>query len=373
MENSNQPNRIAQILGIKNKGGVESVLMNFYREIDRDKYQFDFYIEEGSDLYLQNEIIALGGKIFMTKSVKNPIAYMKQLTEFFNNQKYSIVHIQKNSLSVFAARAAKKAKIPNIIIHSQSMAGSGKGEFIRNLVKALLKLFSNRYSNCSIACSNDAGKWLFGRKSQFHIIRNAINLNNFKFNEQLRKEKRQELGINDELVIGHIGRFEPQKNQRFILDVFEKLLKKKPESKLILIGGGSLENELRKIIMLKKIEKSVIILIGAKSSEWYHAFDIFLLPSLYEGIPLVGIEAQASGLPCIFSNRISEDVKINDYSKFIPLSNNTDIWVDTILNIPTKIDRLACYERVENSGYSVQKEVKNMEKIYYSLIDKTNQ
>lgn len=293
-------------------GGVESVIMNYYRHLDHSKVQFDFICDEDSTRIPYDEIKKLGGRVFLVPKYQNLPKYLKALERLFKENQYRIVHSNINTLSVFPLYAAKKAGVPIRISHSHST--SNPKEWKRNLIKNILRPFSKRYATNYFACSEKTGIYQFGkRKSKLvKIIPNSIDIEKFKFRPKDRQDICAELGIEeDTIVIGHIGRFVETKNHQFIIHSFSKLHQKNPNTKLILIGDGPLLEKTRKTVIDLGLEESVLFL-GRKENiaPYYSVFDIFFLPSLYEGMPMSGIEAQVSGLKCIFSSSFSKDTAI---------------------------------------------------------------
>ena len=269
-------------------GGVESVVMNYYRNIDRDKIQFHFLCDEDSTDIPYDEIEKLGGKVIVIPPYQKLFKYQKELYKIFKENNYKIVHSHINALSVFPLRIAKKAKIPVRIAHSHST--SNKKEWKKNILKMILRPFSKLYANNYFACTEYAGKWLFGKKvverKELNVINNAIDLKKFEFNENTREDLRKELGIKEDvLVIGHVGRFMKQKNHEFLIDVFEKAIKQDDNIYLILVGQGPLEDKIKEMAKEKGIENKILFL-GQRNdvNKLYQAMDIFVLPSLYEGL-----------------------------------------------------------------------------------------
>ena len=251
----NQPLIVAQIMGKWVGGGVESVIMNYYRHLDHSKIRFDFICDEDSTRIPYDEIKKLGGRVFLVPKYQNLPKYLKALGKLFKENQYRIVHSNINTLSVFPLCAAKKAGVPIRISHSHST--SNPKEWKRNLIKNILRPFSKRYATDYFACSELAGRYLFGNKAfdrgEVKIIHNAIDVDKFKFDEAARKKLRQEFGIKDStVVIGYVGRFVQQKNHTFLVDVFKEYHKKNPDSKLLLVGSGPLEDEIK-----KKVERDI--------------------------------------------------------------------------------------------------------------------
>ena len=279
---------VAHIMGKWNGGGVESVVMNYYRNIDRNRIQFHFLCDEDSTDIPYEEIEKLGGKVIVIPPYQKLFKYQKELYRIFKENNYKIIHSHINALSVFPLRIAKKAGVPIRIAHSHST--SNKKEWKKNILKMILRPFSKLYANNYFACTEYAGKWLFGKKvverKELNVINNAIDLKKFEFNENTREDLRKELGIKEDvLVIGHVGRFMKQKNHEFLIDVFEKAIKQDDNIYLILVGQGPLEDKIKEMTKEKGIENKILFL-GQRNdvNKLYQAMDIFVLPSLYEGL-----------------------------------------------------------------------------------------
>ena len=258
-----KPIIVAQIMGKWVGGGVESVIMNYYRHLDHSKVQIDFICDEDSTRIPYDEIKKLGGRVFLVPKYQNLPKYLKALEKLFKENQYRIVHSNINTLSVFPLYAAKKAGVPIRISHSHST--SNPKEWKRNLIKNILRPFSKRYATDYFACSELAGRYLFGNKAFDHgkvkIIHNAIDIEKFKFDEVTRKKLRKGFGIKDStIVIGHVGRFVQQKNHTFLVDVFNEYYKKNPDSKLLLVGSGPLEDEIKKKVERLGLKDSVLFL-----------------------------------------------------------------------------------------------------------------
>lgn len=315
------PIRVAQVVGKMNGGGVEAVVMNYYRHIDRSKVQFDFLVDEDSTRVPEEEITALGGRVFRIPPYQHPIRYRRELIRLMREQQWLIVHSNINTLSVFPLSAAKKIGVPVRIAHSHSTMG--KGEFAKNMMKLALRPFANVYPTVRFACGHYAGEWLFGKKHDFTVIPNAIELDKFRFEPTVRRETRKELGIaEDTFLIGHVGRFMSQKNQAFLVDVLADLLPNRPKTMLAFVGDGSDKADVQQHAEELGVSDHVLFL-GQRSdvNRLYQAFDVFCLPSLYEGFCVVGIEAQCAGLPCLFSNSITREVDLTEASRFIPIES----------------------------------------------------
>ena len=245
--------RVAQVVGKMNNAGVEAVVMNYYRHIDRSRIQFDFIVDEDSTYIPCEEIESLGGRVFIVPPYQRLVEYIPALVKLFKENQYQIVHSHINTLSVFPLYAAKRAGVPIRIAHNHSTAA--RGEWKKNILKYTLRPFAKVYATHYAACSKAAGEWLFGKKAmergQVTIFNNAIDLEKFRFNPAMRDEVRKELGIENKFVIGHVGRFCYQKNQEFLIDIFAEVYRQNPNAVLLLIGEGEdrakIEEKVQKI------------------------------------------------------------------------------------------------------------------------------
>ncbi len=346
--------RIAVVLGEMGTGGIERVVMNYYRHLDHSRVQFDFFVHEDSKNILNNEIEALGGTITLIPKYSHIVAYCNRLEKEFRERQYKIVHIHLNTMSLFAQFAAWKAGVPIRITHNHSTAG--KGEIKRNAMKYVLRLFSNCFVTDRCACSKYAAEWMWGKKKladgEITIWPNAIELEKFAYNEEHRNRIRHKYGIDDDkFVIGHIGRFMPQKNHEFLIDVFNEVQKRRNDAVLLLVGEGPLKESIQNKVVHLGIEKKVIF-AGTTNEPWayYDAFDAFVLPSLYEGLPVVGVEAQATGLPCYFADTITREVEIGNV-EFI--QDDSDKWVSALEKAVAKNDRASASDTVKQHGFDI--------------------
>lgn len=367
----NKPIRVAQIIGKWLGGGVESVVMNYYRNIDRSEIQFDFICDEDSTNIPYDEIESLGGKVILIPPYQKVIKYHKELKRVLKEGNYKIVHSHINTLSVFSLFAAKCAGVPVRIAHSHST--TNKKEKNKNLMKQLLRPFSKVFATDYMCCSELAGRWLFGDKEydkgNVYLLNNAIDLDKFKYDEVVRREKRKELNIDDDtLVIGHVGRFVEQKNHRFLIDIFNEVHKQNEKSILLLVGQGPLMEKIKEKVKSLGIEDSVKFL-GQRNdiSELYQAFDVFCLPSLYEGLPVVGVEAQATGLLCLFSDDMTKETKVLESTKFLSLEQSAKEWAEILLKSIENFERKDTTIEFFNNGFDIKMEVKKLIKIYLKL------
>lgn len=366
-----EPIRIAHVVGKWLGGGVEAVIMNYYRHINHDKIQFDFICDNDSTNIPYEEIERMGGKVIIIPSYSKPFKYHKELKRVLKEGNYKIIHSNINTLSVFSLFAAKCAGVPVRIAHSHST--TNKKEKKKNLMKQVLRPFSKVFATDYMCCSELAGRWLFGNKEydkgNVYLLNNAIDLDKFKYNESLRKKKRKELGIKDAtLVIGHIGRFVAQKNHDYLIDIFNVIHRKNNNSILLLAGQGPLMEDIKNKVKELNLEDSVKFL-GQRNdaNELYQAFDVFLLPSLYEGLPVVGVEAQAAGLLCYLSDDMTKETKVLDITKFMSLNNTPEEWSNNILDDVKKYKRIDTSKEMTAKNFNIKEEAKKLEEYYLNL------
>jgi len=350
--------------------GLETLIMNLYRNIDRRKVQFDFLVHHDKIGMYEEEIKRLGGKIHRIPFVKKVghFGYIEALDNFFKNNNYDIVHSHYDQITGFILRSAKNNNVKVRIAHSHSTGNSNN--FLVNLYKKYAQSFINDTSTDRFACGKDAGNWLYGKKKDFKILNNGIDLSNFNFDLALKNNKKKELNLeSDEILIGHVGRFDEVKNHKFLLEIFNEILKIKEKSKLILIGDGILRSEIEEQIARDNLQDKVILLGVRKDvKELLNILDLVIFPSFYEGIPLTLIENQCNGLKSYISNNVSKEVDMKcNLVEFIPLEKSPEEWARIISkdlksrnNVDTERIKLA----LKNSGYDIKEIAKWLENYY---------
>lgn len=357
--------RILQITAQLERNGTETFIMNVFRNIDRSKFQFDFLINSPSHNGYYNEACNLGARIYYIPSRKKGyIKYLKELNSFFkkHSHEYDAVHFNGNSFtSIEALYFAKIYGIKQIIAHSHNSKTSGIHNVILHKIN---RIFIPKIATSFLACSDLALKWAYSRSiiKTARIIHNGIDLNKYKFDQNLRKQKRDELNIGKELVIGTIGRLTEVKNHTFLIDIFSEILKIQSEAILIIVGNGKLKQALVDKTKDLNIEDRVI-LTGERDDvpELLNAFDAFVLPSLYEGLPFVGIEAQANGLPTFISENVSKQIILTDKVFLLSLDEKPKYWANYILN---HIDYIRDNLSKNIKNFSIVNTVRELEKIY---------
>lgn len=367
----NEPIRVAHIIGKWVGGGVEAVVMNYYRNIDKTKIQFDFICDSDSTNIPYDEIKKMGGKVILVPPYQKILKYHKKLKEVLKEGNYKIVHSHINTLSVFSLFAAKCAGIPVRIAHSHST--TNKKEWKKNLLKMVLRPLTVLFATNYMACTEHAGRWMFGNKkynkNEIYILNNAIDLEKFKYNEQIRLDKRKELDLSeDTFVIGHVGRFVEQKNHSFLIDVFNEVHKKNAKSVLMLIGQGPLVSEIKDKVKKLHLEDNVLFLGQREdTNELYQVMDLFFFPSLYEGLGIVMIEAQCAGLPCVASTEVPKIAQISKNVVFIDLKKNVKEWLKYCKY--KNNDRKHLSKLIEESEYNIINEVTKLEDYYLNVGD----
>lgn len=322
--------RIAQIINRMDSGGIETVVQNYYRHIDRSKLQFDFYFAEGSRLSQCQELEQLGAGLYPIPPYLHLFAYHRALYAAFKQRGYMMVHAHLSTMSVFSLFAAWRAGVPVRICHNHSTACWGEG--IKTLLKYVLRPFNKIFATDWFACGKVAGQWMYGSRA-FHagrvtVIPNAIDTIQFAYDSEARERLRGELGIpQNAFVVGHVGRFIYQKNHKFLLKAFAELQKTRSDAHLLLVGEGRLQKEIRRQAEAFGIQKKIIF-TGARQdvNKLYSVMDVFCLPSHYEGMPVVAWEAQANGLPCLLSDVISREASQGPDCWFFPLQKGCRQW-----------------------------------------------
>lgn len=344
--------------------------MNYYRYLVKKGIQFDFVCMYPTLAY-QEEIAALGGKIYYVSNVKKrPGKYKKELMEILKTNFYQIVYVNMlSAANVVPLQVAYEMRIPRIIAHSHNTMAPG---MIRNVMHKRNLTAVRKYATDYWACGKEAAVWLFGSEGsrQAVIIPNAIEVEKFLFCQETRKRVRKGLDIGDDmLVIGHVGRMEEQKNHSFLLEIFASVHLKKKDSVLLLIGDGKLKEEIQEKARQLGISQQVLFL-GRRNDvpDLLSAMDVFVFPSLYEGLSVTAVEAQCAGLPCVVSTGLTEDTAIMDTFQRISLEEKPDIWAEQILeygkNLHNTADNDKIRKRMIETGFEIQTE---SEKLYRML------
>ena len=360
-------------MGKMHAGGKKNLVMEYYRHIDRNKIQFDFLCDIDSNSVPKEEIEALGGQVYMIPPYQNIFANMAEMKKIFRDNKYPIVHGYNSTMNLFAMLAGKQCCIPVRINESISM---GHKDDRKNLLKKVLKPFSTCFATHYMSNGEACGRWQFGDKlfdaGKVTVFKTVIDTEKHKFDQELREKCRKQYGLDDNIVIGHIGRFTAQKNTLFIIDIFNEIAKKEPKAKFLLIGHGELENQMMDRVKQYHLENKVLNL-GKREDihQFYNAMDCFLLPSLYEGLPVVGVEAECCGLPMFFSTEIPrESSPCDDLGVFIKLNEGPEVWAEKIISkTKAKIDNRTDHsEQVKKAGFDSEEEARKLTEFYEEIV-----
>jgi glycosyltransferase involved in cell wall biosynthesis len=350
--------------------GVMRVIMNWYRNIDREKIEFHFiYFIDGEFTYCE-EILRLGGKYLLTSKPKFIWGqFRKDLSKILHINRFAAIHNHELYMNFIVYPIANKNHLP-VITHSHTTKYSDR--FFANIRNFVLNLPLNYQSDYKFACSIAAGKHAYGHKNLLNnkitIINNAIELNEFSFRLNTRNEYRKIFNLDAKLVIGNVGRFNNQKNHIFLIEIFSEMINQRKDIHLFLVGEGPLRVKILEQLTKRNISDYVTILSKRDDvSSLMMMFDIFVLPSLYEGLPVVGVEAQTSGLQCYFSTAITPEIGVVN-SEFISLNESPVEWANIILNNMNKsIAREDAYVKMQRYGFDIKLEMEKLMKFYLNL------
>lgn len=365
--------RILQVAVANDKGGLTGYIVNNYRRIDKRKFQFDF-VTYDSLLDFSNEVEKMGARIFYFKRPTHVFQYYHQLKKCRQLYPYHIIHFNLSYANIVPIILAKLAGFPRIIVHSHSTGiddPSTKIRFLKIILHSIGKQLIPYLATDYFACSKLAAAWMFPDKimknNQYHVMYNAIDLPKFRFNKEKRVKMRKKLGIADDtFVIGHVGRFTYQKNHEFLIDIFQEIQKQQQNSILLLVGDGPDRAKIEDKVAAYGLQNQVQFLGQCKDvSSVYQAMDVMVLPSHFEGLCIVAIEAQMAGLPCICSEALSEETNVSSDYVALSLDETAQTWANVILQ-KRNIVRKDQTETLRQAGYDADIEIKRLEKVYES-------
>lgn len=361
MQAERNPIRVAQIMGKFMAGGVEMVIFNYYRVIDKSKVQFDFYYDADSTAEPPQDLIDMGARFYKLPPYQKLPCYIRQLRKYLKENKYQIVHSNLNTLSVFPLFAAWTCHVPIRIAHNHSVP-SGK-EPKRDALKYFLRLFAKVFSTDYFACSEKAARWMFGNKccdaNKVMVVKNAIDFDRFRPDCAVTDPLKDLLGLRGKFVIGHVGRFTFAKNHEFLLKIFKEISEIRKDAVLLLVGDGELSREIHESVKQKGLEDRVIFAGRVSNPEvYYRLVDVIVMPSVFEGLPLTTIESQIAGVPAVVSQAIPSEAVISD--GVVRLSLKDSNWVDTVLSMADKPVTL----NADSKEYDIHEAVKKLENWY---------
>lgn len=355
--------RILQVVTHMERGGLESMLLNYYRHIDREEVQFDFLVHRQERAAFDDEIESLGGRIYrLPRLVPWSKNYLAALNRFFDeHSEHKIVHVHQDCLSSVILKVAAQHNVPVRVAHSHS---ANQDKNLKYPIKLWYKRGIPKYATNLFACGKGAGDWMFGGAS-YQIINNAIDVVACAYNPTKCQEMRRQLGLENEFTIGHVGRFNQPKNHPFLLDIFAALLRREPKAVLLLVGGGEDMTKIQAKAQALGVAEHVRFLgIRSDVADLMQAMDVFVFPSLYEGLPVTMVEAQAAGLPCIISDKVPPECILTEgLVDVLPLSAEPEIWAAKILekkNLP-RTDRRS---EIAAHGFDITTEAVKLQEFY---------
>lgn len=355
--------RVLHVVTYMGRGGLETMIMNYYRHIDRTKVQFDFLVHRNFQADYDEEILEAGGHIYQIPLL-NPFSpgYYKALNSFFAEHHYDIVHSHLDCLSAYPLKAAKRYGVRTRIAHAHS---SDQNHNLKYLIKIYSKRQIPRYATDFFASSKQAGEWMFPGQ-RFQVMKNAIDARQYIYNPETELRMKVKFGLQDKFVIGHVGRFSPPKNHSFLIDVFQWVQNIEKDAVLLLIGTG--EDQAKAEAKVKKLglqEKVLFLGSRADVSQVLQALDVFVFPSLYEGFGIAALEAQAAGLPCILSDRVPRECKLTENVEFLSLDLSPREWAERIIRYKGK-PKENQFDVICNAGYDIEENAKQLENFYLS-------
>lgn len=349
--------RVLHVISALDGGGVENMLMNYYKNMNHEKIKFDFVVHSSSVGILEKEFLNYGSKVWhVTPKKENIFKTIQQINKIIKQEKYKIVHIHQDFSSVLPLIIAKKNNIPTRIVHSHSTVTSKK--LIGKCFEGISTKVIDHLSTHKYACGIEAAKTLYKDKSNDVILmKNAIDIEQFLYSNQINREYRDILQIETNNVFIHVGRFSYPKNHKFLIEIFAEYIKVSKDWVLLLVGDGELKEEITDLIKLYGLEKNIKLLGVRKDiAKLLSVSNLLLLPSHYEGLPVSIIEAQASGIKCLVSDKVTKEVKITPLVEFIPLLNK-DEWVNKLIDFKA-YERICEKELIKLNGYDIKQAAK---------------
>ena len=372
-----RPLRVVQACDLQ-AGGISSMILAVCENLDREAVNFDYLVYRDQEEFEDRRVQALGGRKLVASNTDAANKFEKFIYKFFRTyrvlrqERAEIFHINASTpYDCLVGLAARLAGVRTVILHAHNSRPekSGKGHLVfQNICRMFQPLCGDRY----FACSNLANEFMYGsgRRKKAVLVKNGIDTRRFQFDETVRRQMRKRYGIQDALVVGHIGRLCPQKNQGFLIQIFAELRKLRKDARLVLIGQGELERELMDQVERLELQDSILyISVTSQPEQFYCMMDLFLLPSLYEGLPVVGVEAQASGLPCIFSDSITRELSITDRAHYLSLEQSPAEWAEQAVTLAgeTETDRSVYAIQVRQNGFEIRDTAKWLQSFYLSL------
>lgn len=361
--------KVLQVGLSNNPGGVEAFAMNYFRELQKKDVIFDFVCMYGKIAY-EDEIQALGGQIFNVPNVKtNYFGYKKEFLKILENENYDAVHVNMlSAANMVPLRLAHRAGVKKVIAHSHNASAPG---IVRNVMHMVNRGKISRYANVKAACGKKAAEFMFGERSvqngDVHLMQNAVDIQRYLFFEEKRRKIRELLGWENKFVVGHVGRFEAQKNHAAVIEIFREVLKTEPDAKLCLVGDGEFKSSVEEKVRECGLTDSVYFAgVRTDVENYLSAMDVFLMPSLFEGLPFALVEAQANGLPCVVSDTISREAFLTEKICVLSLQQAYHDWAECIVQYQgyQRQDNTEVSDRLERAHFDIKVEAGRLKSLY---------
>lgn len=361
---------------VMDRGGAEAMIMNYMRNIDSDLIKFDFLTNRDYRAAYEDEIESLGGKVYhMCPMYPGKFRrYKREVREFLTEHpEYKIIHSNLEERSYFALKEAKKLGVPVRISHSHNRP---LGVNLKLIMRYYFRFMLKYYNTHMFACGVEAGDWLYGKKNRDKVIvmKNAIDSKRYVYDAAKSIQMKKALGVENKFVIGHVGRFFEQKNHPFLIDIFCEIHKKNADTVLLLVGGGELDDSLKNRMKQKVSDLGLddcVQFLGVRDDvdEVMQAFDVFLLPSLFEGLPMTMVEAQASGLPCVISDKVPIQCDITGNVKVVALKDRPEVWAEEVLDFVEEFERKDTSGLIRKAGFDIRENVRWLEEFYVEALE----
>lgn len=360
-----QPIRVLQVFSILNRGGGETMIMNYYRHIDRSRVQFDFLVHREQPGAYEEEITALGGRIFRIPPITSPVRHARAVRAFFDEHpEFRIIHGHVSELGYFIYREAAKRYVPCIIAHAHNAECSLD---LKWPFRALLKRLIRPHISCCMTCGHDAARWLFGKKlaASALMLNNAVDAQAYRFSDARRQAEREKMGWQNHWVIGNVARFSPQKNHHLLIKLFSRVLQRRPDALLVLVGDTqgdtyeAVEGQVEKLGLTQHVQ-----FLGSRNDvhDLLQGMDVYCAPSLYEGLSVSMVEAQAAGLHVITSTGVPEEVRLMPNSvSFLSLNESVEHWVERLLS---PYERKDTYAEICQAGFDIVENARRLQQFY---------
>ncbi len=373
----NYPIKVLILDTVMDRGGAETMTMNYFRHIDRGKVSFDFLVHRDYKAAYEDEIEALGGRIYRIcpPYPQHYFKYVREISSFFKaHPEYKIIHSNMMEIAYPAYKAAQECGVPVRICHAHTCSPHEQLT-PKTMIRRIYKKAMRPYITHRFACGQNAAKYVFGSTDHVIYMRNAVDAEQFSFDAAVRDSVRGEFNLHGKYVVGHVGRFFTPKNHTFLIDIFAEIARRDPDAVLMLVGGGELDDALmnrikEKVNRLGLADRVIFTGVRADVNRILQAFDVFVLPSLCEGLPVVMIEAQAAGLPCVMSDRVTDECVLTDDVKTLSLTDHAEEWADVILQFKGSFRRKNMYETIAASGYDIHSNAGWMENFYIGQFQK---